>query len=191
MILVRGLLGCELFVGDVEYDAAVQEPVEDCGGDGGVVKDGSPRADASVGGQDHGSFEVALGDDLEEGVGVVGWHLEDVVECESFGEAQLEGNQCTVRWRSSSAGQPGDRVTLEATVFYDIVYEINVPGIDVGVDTFELVFERPNFPGCGVASDRNCKLRGLPYLDDSRAGRQVRCSACGAELAGHSWVHVN
>ena len=31
-------------------------------------------------------------------------------------------------------------------MFYDIEYEINVPGIDVGDDNFELEFERPDFP---------------------------------------------
>lgn len=116
-------------VGDGAFDAAV---VADASENGVAV---TATATARTVIWDTGEINASLG-----------YPEEDVVECESFGEAQLEGNHCTVRWRSSSAGQPGDRVTLEATVLYDIVYEINVPGIDVGVDTFELVFERPNFP---------------------------------------------
>ena len=75
-----------------------------------------------------------------------GFGEEDTVECDTFGEPQLEANPCTVYWRSSSAGQPGDRVTLQSVVSYTIDYEINVPGIDVGEDAFELIFERPDFP---------------------------------------------
>ncbi len=36
----------------------------------------APGSDAAVGGQDDRAFEVALGDDLEQGVGVVGGHRE-------------------------------------------------------------------------------------------------------------------
>lgn len=75
-----------------------------------------------------------------------GYGEDDVVKCDTFGEPQLEANPCTVYWRSSSAGQPGDRVTLQSVVLYTIEYQINVPGINVGEDIHELVFERPNFP---------------------------------------------
>jgi len=55
-----------------EHYRAVQEPVEQGGGDGGVAEDLAPRSDASVAGQDDGGFEVALGDDLEQGGGGLG-----------------------------------------------------------------------------------------------------------------------
>ena len=52
-----------------EDDGAVQEAVQEGGGDGGVAEDLSPGSDASVAGQDDGGLEVALGDDLEQGGG--------------------------------------------------------------------------------------------------------------------------
>ena len=55
-----------------EDDGAVQEPVQEGGGDGGVAEDLAPGSDASVAGQDDGGFEVALGDDLEQGGGGFG-----------------------------------------------------------------------------------------------------------------------
>ena len=66
VLLVAGLVGSEsvAVAGDVDDGAAVQEPVEHGGGDGGVAEDVSPGAGASVGGQDDAGLEVALGDDL-------------------------------------------------------------------------------------------------------------------------------
>jgi hypothetical protein len=61
---------------DGDWDAAVEEPVEEGCCDGGVGEDVAPVSDASVGGEDDGAVEVSLGDDLEEGVGVFGWHGE-------------------------------------------------------------------------------------------------------------------
>ena len=49
-----------------EDDGAVQEAVEEGGGDGVVAEDLAPGSDAPVAGQDDGGFEVALGDDLEQ-----------------------------------------------------------------------------------------------------------------------------
>ena len=55
-----------------EHDGAVQEAVEEGGGDGGVAEDLAPGSDAPVAGQDDGGLEVALGDDLEQGGGGFG-----------------------------------------------------------------------------------------------------------------------
>ena len=65
---------------EVEYDGAVQEAVQECGGDGGggggggggVAEDFAPGADAAVAGEDDRGFQVALGDDLEQGGGGFG-----------------------------------------------------------------------------------------------------------------------
>jgi hypothetical protein len=59
--------------GDVDDDRAVQEPVQHGGGDGGVGEDLAPAADAPVGGQDDRAAQVALADDLEQGVGVLAY----------------------------------------------------------------------------------------------------------------------
>ncbi len=45
---------------EVDHDAAVQEPVEHGGGDGGVAEDLAPGADAAVGGEHDRGFQVAL-----------------------------------------------------------------------------------------------------------------------------------
>ena len=75
------------------------------------------------------------------------WGGEDIVECDTFGEAFYDGNPCTITWRSSSAGQPGDRITLISLVDYELEYETNVVGIVAeGPAEYELVFERPDFP---------------------------------------------
>ena len=70
-LLGAGAVGAHpvAFAVDVEDDAAVEQPVEHGGGDHGVVEDLSPGPDPEVGGQHGGAFEVALGDDLEEGCG--------------------------------------------------------------------------------------------------------------------------
>ena len=51
---------------DREHGAVVEEPVEDRGGDGGVVEDLAPLCDAPVGGEDDRAVLVASRDDLEE-----------------------------------------------------------------------------------------------------------------------------
>ena len=51
---------------DREDGAVVEEPVEDRGGDGGVVEDLAPGGDAAVGGEDDRAVFVAAADDLEE-----------------------------------------------------------------------------------------------------------------------------
>ena len=51
---------------EVEYDGAVQEPVEHGGGDGGVAEDLAPAGDAAVGGDHDRCFQVALRDDLKQ-----------------------------------------------------------------------------------------------------------------------------
>lgn len=73
---------------------------------------------------------------------------EDAIECDTFGEFEIEDNPCTVYWRTSSAGQPGNRVTLTATILYDVEYTTNLaPGaFAIGPPEFELVFDRPDFP---------------------------------------------
>ncbi len=72
---------------------------------------------------------------------------EDLVECESFGEAFYDANPCTITWKSSSAGQPGDRITLVSVVRYAVEYETNVVGIvATGPEEYELLFERADFP---------------------------------------------
>lgn len=50
----------------------VEEPVEDGGGDGGVVEDRAPVGDAAVGGEDDRAVLVAARDDLEEVAGGLG-----------------------------------------------------------------------------------------------------------------------
>src|SRR5581483_5308463 len=60
--------------GDVDDDAAMQEPIEHRGGDGGVVEDVAPGADPAVGVQDDRAALVALRDHLEQRVGVFGGH---------------------------------------------------------------------------------------------------------------------
>ncbi len=52
--------------GDVEDDAAVQESVEECCGDGGIAEGLAPAGDRPVGGEDDAGFEVALVHDLEQ-----------------------------------------------------------------------------------------------------------------------------
>ena len=72
---------------------------------------------------------------------------EDLVECDTFGEAAYDGNPCTITWRSSSAGQLGDRITLVSVVSHSVEYETNLAGITaMGTEEFELAFERPDFP---------------------------------------------
>jgi hypothetical protein len=58
--------------GDVEHDAAVQQPVEQRGGDGRVAQDVAPAGDRPVGGDDGAGLAVALGDDLEQRGGAFG-----------------------------------------------------------------------------------------------------------------------
>src|SRR5581483_11364961 len=57
---------------DREHGAVVEEPVEDGGGDGGVLEDLAPVGDAAVGREDDRAVFVAAGDDLEEVAGGFG-----------------------------------------------------------------------------------------------------------------------
>ena len=51
---------------DPDDDGVVEEPVEEGRCDDGVSEDVAPFGEASVGGEDHGSFFATRVDDLEE-----------------------------------------------------------------------------------------------------------------------------
>jgi hypothetical protein len=101
-----------------EDDGAVQEPVEQGGGDGGVAEDLSPGPDAAVAGQDDGGFEVALGDDLEQGGGGFGGQGEvaefvddqeagAVEEADGGGPASFDGGAVAAGGEVGGGGEVG------------------------------------------------------------------------------------
>lgn len=86
-----------------------------------------------------------------------GYASEQFFECDTFGEAfipsEIVANPCVARWRGSSSGQVdnvgnANRISLEATVIYDIEYTTNLPGVAVtlGDAEFPLEIERNNVP---------------------------------------------
>ena len=77
--------------------AAVEDPVEQGGGDGGVAEDLAPGADGPVGGDDDRGFQVALGDDLEQRGGGFG------------GQRQVAQLVDLCRCRATPATQQADR----------------------------------------------------------------------------------
>ena len=76
----------------------------------------------------------------------------DFVDCDNFGDLSFEfpvDTPCHFTWLSSSALEPGGRITMIATIEYQIVYTTNLPpaiGVPVfGVPVWFHVIERPGY----------------------------------------------
>ena len=151
------------------YDAEIWHQVEVVTGPDPVVVSGLPVAFSLQG--DPRPFEMTLvASATAAGVEVtananaviVEWQAgsinsrfggDDFLLCENFGDLGFEwpvDTPCHFTWLSSSATEPGGRITMVATIEYEIVYTTNLPasvtaGIDFGDPDHFHVIERADY----------------------------------------------